>query len=171
MYWHSIDSHRFKLNGLFIFGREFIYKNGKKPSKYKALCEESVGQLVKNTIIVIILLIFSHILYATGSIYAYFFKNIRVTMLETKLPFIDSESDMGFTLNVMEQFCPSFCEFVGSLSVEIGQCLVNNVITTFPKLIRYDLDEMASELDNEGECMKTKMRLRNVLMKIQDFER
>lgn len=170
LYWKSINSNRFKSNKLFTFGGDFIYTNDKKPSKYNTLCEKNVRKLVKTTIIVIILLIFSHIIYATGSMYAVFFKNTRVTLLGTKLPFVERETDIGFTLNVMEQSIAAYYELMGSISIEVGQTLVNNVFTTFPKLIRYDLDELTNELQSEGMCLHTKMRLRNIIMKIQDFD-
>lgn len=145
--------------------------NDNKPSKYKSLCESGIASLIKRILVVSILILISFIMFGIGPFYVFFFKNIRVTPMATQLPFVDNESGMGFTLNLIQQGALIFGGQIGIISTEMGQSLLDNVITIFPKLVRLDLDDISNELRVESMSLKTKLRLRNVLIKIQDYDR
>lgn len=171
MYWMAIGPHRFKMNNLFNFGGKFIYLEGEQSPKYKAACVESVQHLIRNVITILSLLIISITVYSAGPFYVYFFRNVRATPAATKLPFLEHHSDVGFPLNLIQQTVVALYGVTGYISMEIGFCLINNVIITMPKLIRVDLDELTNELQLNGMNWKSTIQLRQILVKMQDFDR
>lgn len=171
MYWKSVGPCRFKINSLLNFGGNFLYFNDKKSSNYTALCEESISQLTKSVAIILFLILLSHFMYGIGPLYVYLFHDIRITPIETELPFLDKVSNLGFTLNLIEQAILTAYELLGTMSVEICQCLINNAITFVPKVLHLDLDEISCDLNINGMNQKIKIRLRNVLIQLQDFDR
>lgn len=132
---------------------------------------ESIEHLTKNVITIVSLFITSITVFSAGPFYVYFFQNVRATPAATILPFLDQDSDVGFTLNLIQQPVVALYGVTGYISMEIGFCLINNVIITMPKLIRVDLDELTNELQLNDMNWKSTIQLRQILVKMQDFDR
>lgn len=144
--------------------------NDKKSSKYNSLCEESIEKLIKNIAIILLLIIVSHIMFGIGPFYVFLVRNEHVTPVGIRLPFVDIDTNTGYVLNLSQQALMTFFELISTISVEIGQSLINNAITTVPKIIHLELDELSNKL-TDGKMFSVKLQLRNVLRQIEDFDR
>lgn len=171
IYWTAIGSQRFKLNSLVNFSGKFIYIDDNASTKYNKICEKSVMNLLKNVVIVVTLVIFAHLLALVGPIHAYIFNDIRVTPTATHLPFLEKDSNTGFMLNLAQQSVIAFYSMSANITVEIMTCLIANTISTIPKLIRLNLKELADEAQKKYSRLSIHIRLRNVLIQVQDYDR
>lgn len=155
MYWKAVGPHRFKLNNLFNVGGKYIYLEENQSPMQKAVCAESVQNLLKSAVSIVSLLFISLCVYTIGPLHECLFQNHLVTPLGTRLPCIDSDSNVGFALNMFQQCICTTYAATAYFSLEIGQCLINNVITTIPKLIHVDLVEMSNELQTNGMSLES----------------
>lgn len=171
MYWKAIGPHRFKLNNLINFGGKYIYSDGEQSMEYIAVCDRSTRKLINNVSIVVALIIISHLLFVAGPFYAYFSQDIRITPMATELPFLEKGSTHSFFMNLLQQFIVAMFTLSGNIAIEIMHAQINDTITITPQLIHLDLRQLENELHRSGMCLKVKARLRNVLIKVQDFDR
>lgn len=171
VYWKTMSSARFKVNNILNFGGKYIYTNDAKPSKYNTLCEEMLVKLIRNTVTVVIAILVSYALVGGGALYAIVFHGARITFLGTEIPFVDGQTNFGFMINLIEQSFLTGISLLSNLTIEIGVCLVNNAFSAIPELIRLESDELNTELNLNGMSFNAKMRVRNIFMKVQDFNR
>lgn len=170
-YWEIVGPRRFKLNSLINFPGKFIYIDNTESSKYNKICEESVKKLVKNVVIVISFVILAHAVVVVGPIYAYIFKDIHVTPFATHLPFVEKDSHTEFILNLAPQSVIALSSMIYSITVEIMTCLIDNTISTIPKLIRFNLEELAKMSHKKNSLLILHVHLRNVLIQVQDYNK
>ena len=170
MYWKVVGPHRFKLNSLVNFPGRFIYIDDNESTKYYKFCAKSAMKLLKNVVIITTLVIFAHIVVVVGPIYAFISKGSRVTTMATHLPFLEKDSDAEFMLNVTQQFVIAVVSMCANMAIEIMTCLIDNTISAIPKLIRLSLNELADEAHSEYSRLNINIRLRSVLIQIQDFD-
>lgn len=171
MYWKNVGPQRFKINSLAIFSGKFIYLDSKESSEYNRICERNVMKLVKNIVAVSFTVIFSHLLILVGPIYAYIFNGVRITPMATHLPYFEKDSDTEFMVNLALQCVVALYSITGNVTVEIITCLINDTVSSVPELIRLNLDEMTDEVQKKYSQLSVSIRLRNVLIQVQDFDR
>lgn len=170
MYWKTVGPHRFKLNNLLNFGGKFIYLDNKNLTKYNQICEKNLRKMVKLVITVVAMIVISHALAIIGPIHAFISQNNRVTLMGTELPFFEKDSDLGFMINLCQQTIIGIYAILGNICVEMGPCIINNVVAIIPDLIQLNLNDLSNELETNGMCLSSKIRLRNVLIQVQDFD-
>lgn len=168
MYWNTVGPNRFRINSLIRFGGEFIYMD---KSKYRIVCDIYSKKLVNNVTLVVILILVSHALFTVTPIHFYIVEKKLLTPIPTELPYVDKDTTIGFAINLFQQGILVFYELLGTLTIEVALCFINNTITTMPAMIHVDLEEISNQLHLTGSCKHLKPRMRNVLMKIQDFDR
>lgn len=171
MYWKAIGPDRFKAKSICNFAGQFMYVNGEEPSKYHALGDRYIVKLLKNLIVILGLTFISYNFLNYGPIYGYYFKNIRTTPMGTKLPYFEEGSDVEFLLNLSLQSVIGIFAILGNFSIEGASCLANNVIVMVPELIHLDLEELTNEMEVEGHFSNIKYRLRNLFVKINQYDR
>lgn len=171
LYWKSLNEDRFKLNNIVNYGRRYIYEDDATPSKYHSLCEAMIVKLVRNTVIITVLLLTSYAVVGCGALYTIIFGESRITFVGTEIPFVDGNTDIGFLINMMEQSFLTIVSLTGNIAIEIGVSLVHNAFEMIPEIIHYDFEEFNIELNLNGMSLNAKMRLRNIFMKVQDYER
>lgn len=129
-----------------------------------------VESLLQNVIVVVVFIIFSYFLMGTISLYYIVIKRAGVTFVNTEIPFIDIKSNIGYAINLMAQVYFVFVIVMANIVIEIGACLTYNSVTAIPKVIHLDVEDLRTELCSNGMSMAAKCRLRNILMKLQDFD-
>lgn len=169
MYWKSISSQRVILNSLINFGGKYLYVDDNKPTKYKQFCEENIGKLIRRIKTIWTLILVSFGLFAIGPFYVFFFKHTRVTVLNTELPFLHiNDSNVAFAVNLIQQFTCTVFALIGNLAIEAGMCLVNDAIEISPEVINFSLCELANDTTSS---LHLRLRMRNILMQVQDLDR
>lgn len=166
MFWKSVGPSRFKVNNVINFSGKYIYLNDKTSSKYNLICGKLIKILVRDICIIVIVIIISYLLLAGNVFYAIFFENVRITFLSTELPFIDFDSNVGYTINIIQQLFFCIVALIGFIAVEIQTCFLSNVSKAVPELIHLQLQELNSEFK-----INAKIKLRNTLMQIRDYNR
>lgn len=170
-YWKCINADRVKVNNLMNFGRRYIYEDDAAPSKYNTLCEKMIAKLIRNIIMILAGLLGSYTLIGCGAFYAMVLFGERITFLGTELPFVDGNTVNGFLINMLEQILLICSSIVGNITIEVGECCVHNAFEAIPEIIHLECIELNSELCSNGVSLVAKMRLRNISMKVQDFNR
>lgn len=139
------------------------------PSKYNDLCERMLRVLIRNIIIIVVTILSSYIIFGAGTIYVIIFEGKRATFLGTELPFIDIDTDMGYAINMSFQSLMIIVAIIGNLSIEITACFAYNAIETVPYLFHLESEQIADELKSNAMSLRAKLRVRNILMQIQDL--
>lgn len=119
---------------------------------------------------VIFMLLLGFGMFVANVFYLIIFEGARVTIMGTELPFVDKDSDIGFWINILFQVLIGIVGVIACILVEIGAALVVKTVEAIPHLIRVDLEELATDLALNGSTLAAKARLRNVFMKIQDYQ-
>lgn len=145
--------------------------DGSQSPEYNSLCEKMISELVRRTSIVVFLILLSYALIGGGTFYAIVFDGAWITFVATEIPFVDSQSNTGYAINLIEQFLIISVSLISTLLLEMAVCLVSNAFLAIPEIIHFESNELAIELNSKGMNLNVQMRLRNIFMKIQDFNR
>lgn len=167
----AIGPDRRKLHAIINFGGKYIYQDINDGTKFNAVCDKSAKDLLRQVLIVVPLVIISYAQISIGAFYAYFVHGILTTPMGTLLPFTNDDSRLCFIINTCHQIFIAVFATLGSAGIEICACMINNVVTLTPKLILLNVEELENDLISDGWTLKTKSKLRNILIQIQDFDR
>lgn len=165
----AIGPERAKLKNVVNFGNRHIYIDSNEPSKYHTLCEKMINELIKDITIVASAILISYSTFGAGTFYAMIFQHKRVTLFGTILPFTDINTDSGFAINMIQQSILGGTGIIGNLGLEIGGCLAYNAIEAVPYVFQIEADELRNELISNGMTYGTTLRVRNILMQVQDL--
>lgn len=166
-----MSSDRFRVNNIVNFGQKYIYQDDNKPSNYNTLCEKMIVKLIGNTTIIMVSILIAYSIIGCNALYVFIFDGTRLTFVGTEIPFVDINTDTGFLINIVEQFFLTSVSLTANITIEIGVCLVHNAFEMIPSLMQFDSDELKNELQLNGMSSNAKMRLRNIFMKVQDYNR
>lgn len=160
---------RFKLNSELKFGGQYVYMENATP-ELRLIQEIRIKSLIRNVVIISLVLSLSFATCGMRTCYLYVFEGIRITFLDIKLPFVDDNSEFGFWVNILYQIWIAFMGWIGCLAIEIGSELICNGVSTVPQLIHIDVEQLESEMHLNGFTTMAKARLRNIFMKVQDYQ-
>lgn len=138
-------------------------------SKYNLLCEKMVGNLVKETLTVLGLLITSYVALGLGTMYVIIFQHSRATFFGIEIAFLERDSDVGYAMNLFIQLIMSAVALIANISIEIGECLATNAVEAIPEIIQFDIGEFEIELQSNGMSLIAIMRMRSILLKVHDY--
>lgn len=169
VYWKTIGPNRFKLNNVLNFGGRYIYTDDMQPSKYKTLCDKMVEQLLQSTFTIAAMIIIPHLLVGLVPFYLATFQNIRVSVMGIELPFFEPSSGIGYNENLSVQSAFGIVSIGVLLAIGIMVTLMFNNVIAIPELIHLELNNLENELNLNGMTLNAIIRLRNVLMKVQNF--
>lgn len=171
VYVEVIGRNRFKVNNVINFGGNYIYKDDKEPTKYNALCERMIKALIRSVVITMAAIAVSYSTFGASSLYFIIFEGARVTFLGTELPFFDINSDFGYMMNMFEQSVLTFGAIMSNTTIEIGACITNNAVEAVPEIIHLESEELTDDLMSNGMTSSATLRVRNMLVIVQDFNR
>lgn len=157
------------MNRVINFGGKYIFTDDKAPSKYNTLCEKMIQKLVQNVVVTVILIILSYLLFGASSLYVIIFRHNRVTLIGTEIPFLPSDTDFGYAMNMIQQLILTWVSLTANITIEIGDCLTQNTVEVIPEIIHLESEELAKEMRLNGMSWRTKAQLRGILLRVQDF--
>lgn len=107
-----------------------------------------------------------------GSIHIYLTQGVLTTPLQFEMPFLQKDSISSFYIDLSLQIAYAGSGFYGMASIELCQSIVNNTIKMFVAVISTNIEELNTQLMNKGKLdFQLKVQLRNILVKIQDYDR
>lgn len=149
---------------------KYFYIDESEASKHRAVCERYITKLIQNAMTVVILIILSYGITTLNGLYSMVFVDPWNTFLGNELPFIDSKTHVGYGIVIIEQLIRSIVSMISTVTIEIGACIVYNAFTLMPDLIYLDAAELDTELNFNGMTYYAQMRLRNIVLKMQDYD-
>lgn len=170
LYVKLIGPGRFMVNNVLNFGGRYVYVDDERPPDYNKLCDKLVGKLLKDIVTVVVLIVISYCVMGIWPLYCIYFKHQHVTILNTELPFMDFNSSAGYAVNLFMQLFISTVSFFSNVCIEFGACLTYNVVDAIPKVVHYEIQELETEMNLKGKDVNAKLRLRNILMILQDYD-
>lgn len=168
MYFETIGADRAKIKAVLNLSR-YIYRNNDVPSKYHDLFEHMIRKLIKDIIVVVSALIFSYSMFSAGSLFVIIFEGKAMNFLGTELPFIDFNTKTGYLINTIQQFFMTAVGITANLGLEITACVSYNSIEIVPYFFRLESEDIAYDLKSNGMNLRTKLRVRRMLMQMQDI--
>lgn len=169
IYFKSIGSKRFAMNNLVNFGRKCLFCDDIRTPEYYTMCEGMVDDLVQKESILVFNVVFAHALLGIIPFYLIILKNIRVTVMGLEMPFFDAGSDIGYAVNLFVQSTFGLISIVTLIAVGTPFVFAYTNAKMVPEIIRLDLKDLQKEFRLNGMSLKAKVKLRNALMKVQDF--
>lgn len=168
VYWKSIGPRRFRLNNITTLIGRYI-SNDNKPSVFNTLCDKLIQLFMRLSSIAACLIIISHMLFAAIPLYFIVFKQIRITPMCLEIPFFGSDSDIGFVANLCVQGILGLASMLALIAIEIPICSVFTTLISVPELIHLEVDDMNHDCISNGKNSRARVRLRNIIVKAQDF--
>lgn len=106
-----------------------------------------------------------------GPFYAYFFKGIKTTTIEGKIPFTEPGSDAEFWGNIFFQTVIGSQGAILYVGLEVTMTLFENVVTITPALVKLEMKRVCNDYQRKL-ISETQMRLRfrNVTQQCLDVE-
>lgn len=174
VYWNIISTPRLeKLKSLTLFAGDKIYEieHPEQSVKYVAMCEKSVIRLWLTTFKTFLCISLGMLCYVAMPIYSLLFKNMRPLFLPVLIPFVNVNTTTGYFINMTYQILFSLLGLTGIYAIESITCILKNNVWVASESIKYSIEELTASMGNGSAfTYESKMRLRNILMKIRDFD-
>lgn len=108
---------------------------------------------------------------ALGPMHIFFKTGVWVTPLGIQFPYAD-HSDVAFYLDLAIQMAVAFIGIMVTVSIEMSQVIVNNVVDMGADVTTLNVNELAGQLESDGAMSDlSRFKFRNILMQLQDFDR
>lgn len=157
---------------LYNFGNDSIYAHYNSTPKTHEVCDKMAIDLLIRSIRVNGVIIFSYSLLVLAPLHKNFFTDEREMLLPVILPFIDPDTQLGFTINTINQMITVPMGIFVIPAAELTTCVITNIIQTTAALIENSLIEFKSLVKaDKNFSNKCVLEFRNILMKIADFDR
>lgn len=168
-----ILGQRTKLGHLMKFPGNFIFLNSNELTPYNRICSQNLDGTFRRFLITIGIVILSMGIGVFGPIYAYITTGARATLLGVKLPFFDEGSDLEFMFVNGLQFFTGTFGIIGNISIESCSALFISLNQMSVSICELDLLDFTQQIEKEGyqTSLKSKILLRNILMRIQDVDK
>lgn len=171
LYVKCLSDDRFKLKNLFRFSGDYIYKDLKDSSSFTRLCDESIENMRKSYIFLVIVIFISIGGVIIGPIDAYLRKGVMVTPFGTKLPFFEENSSNGFYFDMTYQSILMPFGIISTICIELCQCMTYNTVQLCADVIELSSTELSIGLEAKQKySVQSRARFRNMLMQIKDFD-
>lgn len=107
-----------------------------------------------------------------GPIYVYFAEGIKTTAIQVKIPFVEENPNMEYTINLLFQFVVLFAGTFTYWSMEVAMAIFGDVIKVTPKLIKHRLNELL-EMYKNNEISEIQLRsvFKDIMKQILDYEK
>lgn len=136
----AVNKQRFNVQALFDFGGKYIYHDNHDDTEYNRVCSAQLDLTIKNFLTKMGIIFAPFIVAVIGPVYAYFFKNMKVTTIEAHIPFCESQSNTEFFLNILWQIIVGTYGGQMYVGLEVFLSLYEDINALAPKLIKLDFD-------------------------------
>lgn len=157
------------VRSLMFFGHQHIYPAG-RTGKLAEILNKRANGLIKNSILVIIVLLISGVLYFIYPLYVFFVDGVRPTPIPILVPFVDPETSHGYLWGIGNQAIIAAVGFVANMGIEIMVALLVNNLWAASDNIQFSLDELALNVRRGRPVAVRQAQLRNILVQIQDLD-
>lgn len=164
---------RTKLVHLMKFPGNVIFLDSKELTAYNRICSRNLDGTFKRFLITISFVILSMGVGVFGPIYAYITTGARTSILGVKLPFFDEGSNLEFMFINVLQFLSGTFGIIGNISIESCSALLISLNQISVSICELDVEEITYQIEKEPyqTSIKSKILLRNILMRIQDVDK
>lgn len=161
-----------KYKNILLFAGNFVYQDSYNKAKLKITHDNCARRLIKSAVGIMLTIIFSSFPTVLYPVYLHFFENARPMIVPIILPFIDPETTNGYYKNICNQLVFCIVGLMGNVGIEcISAFWVNNIEVSI-ETIRFELNELSDALLSDiGTELNKKMKLRNILIQMQDVDR
>lgn len=158
------------VRSLIFFGHRHIYPTD-RTGKFAQILNKRANDLMKNSILVIIVIIISGFLYFVYPMYVFFVDGVRPSPIPIIIPFVGSTDSLyGYLWSVGNQSIIVSVGFVANLGIEIMVALLVNNLWAASDNIQFGLDELALNVRRGRPVAMRQAQLRNILVQIQDLD-
>lgn len=170
-YYEAITKRRNEIHRGLVYGGRHIFKNDFKDIEYSEICSKQMDESVKNFLIRIVIISSSLAAVSSGPIHAYFFKGIKTTIIEVRIPYTDENSNGEFFGNMLVHMCISIYGSLGFVGMEIAMEIFIGVISIGPKLVAYEFRKMDENIkENLFTKLQFRLTFRNIVQQITDVD-
>lgn len=155
---------------MFNFAGDFIYANSDiSPSTYR-VCDRLAIDLATRTLGILMVLVFGFFSVGALPTYKLLHDGEKEMVLPVILPFVDPETNEGFTINLCNQWFSLGCGTFIIPATEIITCLLKNCISVSAAIIRNSLADFGTDLDGEFTNERS-LHYVNIIKQILDCNR
>lgn len=152
------------------FGSDFIYPHNRKEELAQIL-DKRADQLIRKTAGICLALGVASVLYVIYPFYLFVRDGTRPMPVPIIMPFIDPDTDLGYSLCILNQAILSVSGIFGNYCIEIlFSLIINNLWAAFD-IIDYALETLPIKVHSVQEKINRKRLIRNILIQIQDVDR
>lgn len=127
------------MNELVNYSKNYIYNDNHDKSMYNRICSQNMDKSLRRIFIVAALVLQSFVIAILGSIYSFIVDSKRSTLLGVRLPFVEKDSDLEFTLLLILQTWSGITGFCALAGIESAYNLYVDTIRITSTLIKLDL--------------------------------
>lgn len=127
---------------------------------------------LKRFIIVVLIVLLSFVIALLGPVYSYIVDGNRSTLLSVRLPFVEKDSSLEFTLLLIIQTIYGFVLFNSNIALESAYNLDIDALRTPAELIKMEIDNLSYDLDAENlTTIQIRKKLLSIFYKIHHSDR
>lgn len=166
-----IPSTRNQYLKLYNFAGDYIYATSELSQKNNDICDKMAIQLAIGSIKITILEYIALLLACIFPLYKIFVKNEKELILPVILPFNDPETERGFFMNFISQIVACAYGVTIIPGSEMMTCVLKNNVSVAAAIIENSLHEFGDHLIDIDFPRECNWQLRNILVKIMDYNR
>lgn len=165
-----IPRERAQLRHLYNFGADFIYAKSDVSSRNHDVCDKMAIHFMACSIRVNLLVLLSYAFAVVAPLYKTLFTDEKEMMIPIILPFIDPDTQKGFTINYAYQMVTAiFGSFIVP-GIELLTCVLRNNVSVTAAVIENAIKVFRIRLRRKRKfCVDSTSEFRNILLKILDF--
>lgn len=150
--WNS--KKRYDLNELMGFEGNFVYPEDVENVELYRIYLEQIDSTIKFFFTKIHMMLLAFIVAEIGPEYGLIVEGIKTTTTELKFPFIAEQSTTEYIMNVIVQCIIGAIGVTTFVGTEIVMNLIDDCATVSPKLVKFKLQELSKQIENE--CLTEK---------------
>lgn len=147
IYLQAINSDRFRLRSVIVFGAHNIFIDREPQNEYEQLQLELGRLLCRNVLLSLAAVIFSYSILLTGPIFGYFYYHVYAIPTGTILPLIDPDTFNGFMANVFVQGVAGVIGMLGITGIETLIGVASGTMVTMSKLTIFRIRKFSKNIE------------------------
>lgn len=157
---------------MYNFAGDCIYANSDISRENECVCNEMAIQLIRSSIKIKMLILFSIFLTCCAPLYKIFFTDENDMIIPVLLPFVNIETQNGFYINLANQLVTCGYGVIIIPGTELITCVLKNAVSVTAAVIRNSTLEFSNEMQkNNTFSTQHTYNFRNIILKILDFDR
>lgn len=131
-------------------GAKHVYPDTNDDTEFNRLCSKQIDETVRSFFYKMGMITVSFMICVSGPAYAYFFKGMRTTTTDVKLPYTEPGSNVDFFANIVLQCTIASHGGLAYFGVEVLVSLVVDIVTFTPKIVEFKLADMSKRIKDKS---------------------